>query len=120
MLYTYWASVLINCFFENFITDYFIKNYIIGASFVIVAIIMYFSEILKSDKIIYIDKYILFWFSVAALVYYLPNIPFKVVTKYYVKSPTIPYIYIVTYLLSIINFIILIVGFTWSNKIQKH
>lgn len=119
MLYLYLVSVLINCFYESFVTEYFIKNYILGASFIVISIIMYFSEILHSDKIIYIDKYLYFWISFAALIYFLPNIPFKVVTKYYVNSPTIPYVYWVTYLLSFINFIILIIGFTWSNKIQR-
>lgn len=120
LLIIYYISVFINCFYENFVYDYFIKTYIIGAFFVVVSIVLYFTEILNSDKIVYINKSLLFWFSVALLVNYLPNIPFKVVTKYYVNSPTIPYIYLASYSLSFISFLLLIYGFICSNKIPKH
>jgi hypothetical protein len=119
-LILYYISIIINCFYESFIYDYFIKNYILGAAFIIVSIVFYFIETLNSNKIMSIDKSLYFWFSVALLINYLPNIPFKIVTKYYVNSPTIPYIYLTTYILAFISFSILIYGFLCSKIIPKH
>ncbi len=115
----YYLSVFANCFIESFLYNYFSNNFIIGAFFIVVSIVMYLIEILNSEKIIYINKSLLFWVSVANLIYYVPSVPFQVVTKYYVNSPTIPYIYLINYLLSFIVFIILTIGFVWSNKVQK-
>lgn len=119
-LFIYYISVVVNCFFEDFVYTYFVKTYIVGALFMVLAIALYFTEILKSDKIIHINKSLLFWFSVALLINYLPNIPFKVITKYYVNSPTIPYIYLASYSITFITFILIIYGFICSNKIPKH
>ncbi len=115
----YYTSIIINCSFENFLWTYFSNNFIFGALLIVIAIVMYLIEILNSEKIIYINKSLLFWISVANLIYYVPSIPFKVVTKYYLNSPTIPYIYLINYLLIFIVFIILTIAFIWSNKEQK-
>lgn len=115
----YYVSIIVNCFYENFLTNYFSNNFIFGAFLIDIAIVIYLIEILNSDKIIYINKSLLFWISVANLIYYVPSIPFNVVTKYYLNSPTIPYIYLISYLLSFIVFIILTAAFIWSNKEQK-
>jgi hypothetical protein len=112
----YFVSILINCSYENFITSYFQTTYIIGAAFTVIAIIMYFSEILNSDKIIIINKILLFWISTAILIYYLPSIPFMVVQKYYIKSLTLPYINIAKYFLVFVLNVLFISGFIWSKK----
>ena len=87
---------------------------------IVTSIILYFSEILNSDKIIRINKMLMFWISIGLLISLLPDIPFDVIRKYYAKSPTIPYIYVVSYLLFITYNLLLISGFIWSEKQQKH
>lgn len=119
LLVFYYISVVINCFFNDFREVYFVENYLVGASCIVIGIILYFYETLNSDDIIYINKKLLFWISVGLLIYYLPSIPFKVVTKYYKNSPTVPYIYNINYLLVFLMNLLFISGFVWGNKEHK-
>lgn len=118
-MFVYLCSVAIMSFFDSFRYDYMVNSFIIGATFIVISISLYFSEILRSDKIIEINYIPLFWISVAMLVYYVPSIPFFVVRKYYVKSPTIPYIFYLNYFLIFVVNILYIIGFIWSGKGQK-
>lgn len=115
----YYLVFAFNFFIDDFTKNYFSISYITGALFIVVSIIMYFSEILNSDKIIHINKMLLFWISIGLLVSFLPNIPFNVIRKYYADSPTIPYIFVTSYFLVIVNNLLLISGFVWSNEEQK-
>ncbi len=119
LLIVYCSSVFANCFLDNFISDYFALTDVIGSCFVVIGVSMYFIEVLTSDKIIYINKSLLFWLSIALLIYLVPTIPFTVVTKYYRNSPTIPYIYNIIYGLVFLMNLLLISGFICSYKEQK-
>jgi len=118
LLICYYLSIISSCFRASFIAEYFVNNYLLGASFIVIGIIMYFSEILKSDDIILINKKLLFWISVGLLIYYVPTIPFKVVTVYYQNSPTLPYIFNISYALVFLLNSLFISGFIWSSKQQ--
>lgn len=115
----YYGSVLVNCFFSNFLEEFFVPSLMIGAGGVVVSIILYFSEILNSDQILNINKMLKFWISVAMLIFYVPSIPFWVVRKYYVDSPTLPYIFNINFVLVFIVNVLFILGFIWSGKDQK-
>jgi len=120
LLAFYYLCYLINLIFvDDFFKDYFSNTYIIGAAVVITSILIYFYEILNSDKIIHVNKMMVFWISIGLLLMYLPNIPFNVIRNYYKTSPTIPYIYMVNFLLVFIYNIIIISGFIWSSKEQR-
>lgn len=116
----YFISFGIALIYDDFFKFHMSISYITGSIFIVISIILYFSEILNSDKIININKSLMFWISTGLIISLLPDIPFDVVRKYYVNSPTIPYIYAVSFLLVIIYNLLLITGFIWSNKEQKH
>lgn len=115
----YYLSFVINLCLVNFKEIYFSFSYVVGALFIITSIIMFYSEILNSDSIININRMLIFWISIGLLVSYLPNIPFYIIRKYYIDSPTIHYIFVTKYFLVFTNNIILISGFVWSNKEPK-
>jgi hypothetical protein len=115
----YYITFFINILISNFKEIYFSFSYVFGALFIISSIIMFYSEILNSDKIININRMLIFWVSIGLLVSFLPNIPFYIIRKYYIDSPTIHYIFITKYFLVFTNNILLISGFIWSNKEQK-
>lgn len=123
-LISYFVLIYIVSFAIALIVDDFFRfhlslSYITGSILIVISIILYFSEILNSDKIIKINKMLMFWISIGLLISLLPDIPFDVIRKYYAKSPTIPYIYVVSYLLVISYNFLLISGFIWSEKQQK-
>lgn len=118
-VFLYLFSVVIMSFFISFRFDYFIIPFIVGAVFIIVSVILYFSELLNSDRIIDINTTLMFWISMAMLIYYVPSIPFYVVRNYYVQSSTIPIVYYLNYFLIFVVNILYIAGFIWSGKEQK-
>lgn len=119
LILLYLISFIISFFLDDFFKNHFSISYITGSLFVITGIIIFFSEILNSDKIINMNKMLIFWISIGLFVSILPDIPFDLMRKYYSKSPTIPYIFISSYLLVFTNNVILISGFIWCNKEQK-
>jgi hypothetical protein len=120
LLACYYTCYIINLLFiDDFFMDYFSNTYIIGAALIITSILIFLYEILNSDKIIHINKMMVFWISIGLLLMYLPNIPFNLIRNYYKTSPTIPYIYAVNFILVFIYNIIIISGFIWSSKEQR-
>lgn len=120
LLVLYYLSYIFNLLFINdFQTEYFSNSYIVGASVIVITILLYFYEILNSDKVILINKMLIFWIGIGLLLLFIPNIPFHVIRKYYKSSPTIPYIYTVNYFLVFIYNLIIISGFLWTSKRQE-
>lgn len=115
----YLFSFIVATIVDDFFRFHLSLSYITGSILIVSSIILYFSEILNSDKIIRINKMLMFWISIGLLISLLPDIPFDVIRRYYEKSPTIPYIYVVTFLLVITYNLLLISGFIWSEKQQK-
>ena len=56
----YYVAFFINILISNFKEIYFSFSYVFGALFIITSIIMFYSEILNSDKIININKMLIF------------------------------------------------------------
>ena len=115
----YYCFLMICLFNENFFTEYFSNTFIVGGTLIIISILIYLFEILQTDKIIQINKMLIFWISLGLLFFLLPNIPFNVIRNYYKDSLTIPYIYTVYFLLLFIYNVILITGFISSSKSQR-
>lgn len=115
----YCLSVVINFFVESFWDEYFLNTFIIGATFIAISVLLFMFEILRSEKVLYISESLIFWISSAYLIYFVPNIPFYIVRKYYSDSNTVPYIFIVNYFLLLSYYIIHIIGFIWSKPETK-
>lgn len=111
----YYFSVLINCFFQNFLYEYFSNTYFVGAVFITSSIVMYFSEILNSEKIIYINRTFIFWLSIAVFLLYITSIPFKVIMNYYQDSPSLPIIYLANFAVVFLFCILVVIGLIWSK-----
>lgn len=112
----YYISVIVNCFYQNFQYDYFSNTYFVGATLILISIILYFSEILNSEKIVLVNRMFAFWISIAAFLYFVTSIPFKLIINFYEESATIPYIYISNYALGFIFYLILLIGLLWSKE----
>lgn len=115
----YCLSVVVNFFVEDFLNSYFLNTFIIGATFIAASALLYLFEVLKSDKVLYVTESLIFWVSFAHLVYFVPNVPFYIVRKYYSNSSSIPYIFMINYFLLLVYYFILILGFIWSKRETK-
>lgn len=118
-LLTYYISFIINCFLENFVLDFYAIPYCIGSLFTSLSIILYFLEILNSDKIVELNKSLIFWISIGMFIFYIPSIPFWLIRRYYENFTYIPTLFYSIYFLGFFYNLMFIIGFIWSQKQHK-
>lgn len=107
-------------FIQSFIKESSELPKIIGALFLITTIILYFIELLRSNKVFIYYKMISFWISVGLLIYYTGNIPFTLKWNTYMLFPKLHNLFIIVYVLAITMYLIFTFGFIWSNKEEKN
>jgi len=113
----YFIIVIINwSFIQNFINEKSEFPRIVGSILLIVTIIFYFIELLKSEKIIIFHKLLLFWISVGLLLFYAGTIPFILKYNGYALIPGIHKLFLIVYILAILMYLIFTFGFIWSKK----
>ena len=119
LFFTYLISVIINSFYFSFINITLEIPSFFSVVLIVSCVCLYLFEILNSDKIIIINKLIMFWLSMGLLLYYLPIIPFQLVSKYYRDSSSISNIFYINVFIASLFYLILITGFICSGKNQK-
>ncbi len=116
----YLISFVINGFFENYLIEFQKFPYIIAAIFLVITISLYFIEILNSQKVLNAKRNLLFWISVGFLIFFVGNLPFRILTNYYMKLTDATISFLVKLTLTIIMNICFIIGFIWSDKKQQY
>ena len=89
---------------------------IIGTIFLIITILFYFIELLRSDKIVVFHKMLLFWISVGLLLFYSGTLPFVLKWNGYMLIPGVHKLFLIVYILAIIMYLTFTFGFIWSKK----
>ena len=92
---------------------------IMGSIFLIISIIFYLIELLRSEKIILFHRILLFWVSVGLLLFYSGTIPFALKYNGYALIPGIHKLFLIVYILAILMYLIFTFGFIWSKKEQQ-
>lgn len=112
---------IINNFYKDYTNDFASLPFIVGSSLLIFAIILYFIEILNSEKILHITKDLLFWISFGILLFNVGAIPCIVARTYYYETFHTNFGFLNTLYLSLIFIlnICYIIGFICSHKIHK-
>lgn len=72
-------SIVSIVFLKNFGKEYFVGNWILGQLFVVLTIILYYTELLKSDAILNIKHSMFFWISIGALIFNIGILPVFVI-----------------------------------------
>ncbi|TYP76065.1 hypothetical protein BD809_102279 [Aquimarina intermedia] len=119
-LYIYLISLIFNGFFMNYFTEIQILPHVIASSCLIVAIVFYYIEVLKSERVLKIEKSLLFWISIGVLVYSIGLIPFRILRNYYTNLVDDMVPLLATFILTIFMNTCFIIGFTWSDKKQLY
>ena len=110
------TSVINWSFLQSFIWNNSEIPRIIGSIFLIITILFYFIELLKSEKIIVFHRLLLFWISVGLLLFYSGTIPFYLKLSGYALIPGIHELFLIVYILAIIMYLTFTFGFIWSKK----
>jgi len=103
-------------FVQNFIKESAELPRVIGSIFLIISIIFYFIELLRSEKILIFHKTLLFWVSVGMLLFYSGTIPFMLKRNGFMLIPGIHKLYLIMYVLFYTMYSTFIFGFIWSKK----
>ncbi len=108
---------LYNSFIQNPISNIMIWNALFGAIALIICIILYFIEFLRSDKILQAKSDLLFWISTAYLLFYVGYTPIRI-AKLTLGGDGInlySLVFLQMLLVMLLNFC-LIAGMLWSKK----
>lgn len=92
-------------------------SFIAGAIFLIIAIGIFFAEILRTEKVLYFKKYLMFWVSIGLILFYAPVIPFVVSINVVSALVVSDILLIVLFALNVITYSCFIVGFIVSKKL---
>jgi len=103
-------------FIQNFAFEMSETPKIAGSIFLIILIVFYFIELLKSDKIVIFHMTLQFWISVGLLLYYSGTIPFALKWNGYMLIPGIHKLFLINTILALAMYLIFTFGFIWSKK----
>ncbi len=101
---------------QNFLLEWSEIPFIFGSLTIIVTIIFYFIELLKSNKIVLFHRTLLFWISVGLLLFHSGTIPFTIKINGYAIIKGVHQLFLIMYILSIIMYATFTFGFIWSKK----
>jgi len=104
-------------FLQNFILEWSEFPNIYGSLTLIIIILFYFIELLRSDKIILFHRNLLFWISVGLLLFYAGTLPFAIKVNGYALIPGIHGLFLIIYILAIFMYLTFTFGFIWSKKV---
>lgn len=116
----YLVSFFANLLLQNYFNQIQTFPFIIGALLVIFSILLYFLEILSTDKVLYVSKNLLFWISIGLLIYFVGKIPTRLITNYWNEVSYYESIFIVEYILTIFMNVCFIIGFICTKKRRQY
>jgi len=109
-------SIINWLFIQSFAFEMSELPYVVGSIFLIITIIFYLIQLLKSDSIIIFHKALLFWISIGLLVFHAGTIPFSLEYNDYSLLPFIHNLFLIIYILALIMYLTFTFGFIWSKK----
>ena len=107
-------------FVQSFIFEMSEIPYVVGSTFLIITILFYLIQLLKSDTIIVFHKALLFWISIALLIFHAGTIPFSLKYNDYALFQGIHELFLIIYILSFLMYLVFTFGFIWSTKEPKN
>ncbi len=91
----------------------------LGYTFVILLILYLYIEMFRSDRILVIHRYLIFWVSTGALIYVVATLPLNLSLKVFFDRKVDVVVYLVQYIANYIMYICFLIGFIWNNKLYK-
>jgi hypothetical protein len=104
---------LLMLFFMNYTREYFVYSWINGQILVVLATMIYYADVLKSNEILDFQKSIFFWISIGVLIFNIGLLPVFVIGELIDWQGIFRYI---IFILNIILSLCFITGFIVSKK----
>lgn len=118
----YVSSLILEIFYlkVNYYQKPQIIPFIIGGVGILFCVLVFFFQILNSNKIIFIHKKLIFWICSGYFIYYLSYLPLKVKQNYFAEIDGYHYLFNILIVGTFIKNILLIIGFIWSTEKEKY
>jgi hypothetical protein len=94
-------------------------TFTIGAILLIVTIGLFLVEILNTEKVLYFQRYLMFWISIGLIVFYAGIIPYVIAINFLPQLLSSGSMFIIFFLLNFVMYSCFIVGFIASNKFSE-
>lgn len=116
-LFLFLLSFIVESLYYNIFEKSLLYSYVLGGSFLIVIIVLFFLEKLQKKDSLDIKGDLLFWISVGLLLFYVGYLPIKITRIYFAKIDDLfSLLKIVQLLLVMIMNICFTLGFIWAQK----
>ncbi|MEP4578868.1 MAG: hypothetical protein ABJZ80_11855 [Gilvibacter sp.] len=99
----------------DYFIDFQVIPYIVAGTYIIIGVLFYFVEQLKSRQVTRIENKIQFWILTAYFFYLLALVPLKVGRNYYANQDGLSHLFNVLYIMTLVMNIVLITGFIWTG-----
>jgi hypothetical protein len=113
------ASVVVNFLFFQKLTitaPFHSYTYTLGAILLIITIGLFLTEILNSEKILFFQRYLMFWISIGLLLFHTGIIPFIISFNFFPAMLSSDSLSIIFFTLNFVMYSCLTIGFAWSQK----
>jgi len=88
----------------------------LGYLVIVLMILYFFVEMFRSDKILFLHKYLVFWVALGVLFYLTISLPLNISLKLFIADGKLPGVYFLQFLANFVMYIHFIIGFIWNNK----
>jgi len=109
-------------FFESWNT-YQVFPFTMGSVLLILVIFLFLLEMFQSDKILFVNKYLIFWISLGLLFYYVIPMPLQIGETFFklknYSRDTRFFMHSIQYLGNLLMYFSFIYGFIWSSMTYK-
>ena len=115
-LFMFLLVYFFNMLFQNYITQTQTAPFVVGGVFVIISVLLYFTEILYSYEILNITRNLLFWISTGLLLYFIVKIPTRVLRNHWEGVVNYENVFIAEHVIGIIMNLFFVIGFIWMKE----
>ncbi|MEM7086783.1 MAG: hypothetical protein AAF489_11405 [Bacteroidota bacterium] len=99
----------------DYFAGYQIWPYIVGGATIIVCTLFYFYETMNSEKLIALERQLIFWIAIGYFFYFLAKVPSVINKNIYVVDSNSQYLSTINNIMTTVLCISLIIGFIWSH-----
>lgn len=109
-----------SCFFTNPFVESSVFNFITFTILTIIALLIYFVELLKSDQVLIMGRNIFFWFTMGFLIFFL-TYPIIALARQFIDDDKeiLRALNYIQFIVSIVAYLTIAFGFYWGKKRQS-
>ena len=99
----------------NYLRNSQVVPFVFAGIMILVCILFYFYEVFISERVIHLDRTMIFWVSIGFFLYYLTIIPFKIDQNFYATDKRYRFLFELSQIRAVIFNVSFLIGVLWSR-----